>query len=101
MRIPLYDPQPIIVHLLFIDECWSDKRVVVSYYREIRKRETNKAAEVAAAAEAAAAVVVVNTSLLNSVNFPKNCKFNKMIKGRKVLRIRDCFFSPSVNTSQS
>lgn len=68
----------------------------MSYYREIRKRETNKAAEAAAAA-----AVVVNTSLLNSVNSPKNCKFNKMIKGRKVLRIRDCFFSPSVNTSQS
>ena len=66
----------------------------MSYYREIRKRETNKAA-------AAAAAVVVNTSLLNSVNSPKNCKFNKMIKGRKVLRIRDCFFSPSVNTSHS
>ena len=70
----------------------------MSYYRKIRKRETNKAAE---AAKAAAAAVVVNTSLLNSVNSPKNCKFNKMIKGRKVLRIRYCFFSPSVNTSQS
>lgn len=69
----------------------------MSYYREIRKRETNKAAEVAAAA----AAVVVNTSLLNSVNSPKNYKFNKMIKGRKVLRIRDCFFSPAVNTSHS
>lgn len=71
----------------------------MSYYREIRKRETNKAAEVAVAA--AAAAVVVNTSLLNSVNSPKNYKFNKMIKGRKVLRIRDCFFSPAVNTSHS
>ena len=68
----------------------------MSYYREIRKRETNKAAEMAAAA-----AVVVNTSLLNSVNSPKNYKFNKMIKGRKVLRIRDCFFSPAVNTSHS
>ena len=73
----------------------------MSYYREIRKRETNKAAAAEAAAAAAAAAVIVNTSLLNSVNSPKNCKFNKMIKGRKVLRIRDCFFSPAVNTSHS